>query len=96
MNGPIRDEWLPPIKELGEWFDEMRKRLKNNPPILHPIVENFKNFVLNNAGIYQVVNEMIDTASDPKVCVLCTHVLTSSYQWIDSRKTLLKCSICLT
>ena len=70
MTGPIRDEWLPNLDDLKLWFKEMRERLYHHPPILHPVVEDFRNFVLNNAAIYKDVNKMIETAIDPKVCVL--------------------------
>lgn len=70
MTGPIRDEWLPSLDDLKHWFEEMRQRLSHHPPNLDPIVEKFRNFVLNNASIYKVVNKMIETAMDPKVCVL--------------------------
>lgn len=76
MIGPIRDEWLPPIEDLKDWFEEMRQRLKSNPPPMHGVVKKFEDFVRTNDGIFKLVNNMISTAKDPKVCVpVRAHVL---------------------
>ena len=96
MSGPIRDEWIPPLEDLQDWFDEMLAKLKSDPLAFNPVLAAFKNFTLINRDIHQQLNEMLEQALPPKVCVLCTYVLTYSYQWIDSRRTLMKCSSCST
>ena len=96
MPGPIRDEWLPSPIDLQSWFDMMRNTLKRQPPFFNSVTADFEKFAVGNAVIYQQLNEMIDQASSPKACILCTHVLTYSHQWTDSRRTLKKCSSCLT
>ena len=81
MPGPIRDEWLPPLAGLKDWFKEMVENLKSDPPpALNSVLADFSNFVRRNGDIYQQLNEMIDQAKEPKACVLCTHVLTYSHQ----------------
>ena len=80
MSGPIRDEWLPPLENLADWFAEMVGKLESNPPAFNSVVADFEKFVHRNPEICEQLNEMIDQAKEPKVCVLCTHVLTYSYQ----------------
>ena len=75
MPGPIRDEWLPPINDLKDWFDEMIRKLESDPPVFNSVLTDFENFVRRDADICEQLNEMIEQASIPKVCILWMHVL---------------------
>lgn len=94
MSGPIRDEWLPSPDRLKDWFEEMSLKLNSDSEArpFNSVLVDFKNFVSGNPEKLQKFNEMIKQANEPKVCVLCMHVMTSSHRRIGSPRTLMTCS----
>jgi hypothetical protein len=78
MSGPIRDEWLPPPEHLKDWFEAMSLKMKSDPaPAFNSVVADFHNFACATPERFQQFNLTIDQAAEPKVGVLCTHMLAT-------------------